>query len=272
MRQWLTDLTTNEVWELRKSDLAQFQEICDSLSSKECFDLWSPKFYCDGPYNYTNPFRLALNRKRKLFEVILEKMEPAHLTKVLSSPDLNLLHVAIGSSLTFSEAEILICQMAKKLDMNQISRCMTVKFCGEGVFSHALNRSLKASTLEALVNLIPNSEELFKLLLSQEPKKGNTPLHLAIENGKIHFATILTILLKPDQLLPLLAIQNRDGLSPLNVCDAKLATDRICSKGSESQLTARILQNHVATLQLMNQPTSSSELVGRFPWFRSNVH
>ena len=162
-----------------------------------------------------------------------------------------------GSPWTFF-AGILICQIAKKLDMNQIGRCMTVKFCGEVVFSHALNRSLKASTLEALVNLIPNSERLFKLLLSQEPKKGNTPLHLAIENGKIHFATILTILLKPDQLLPLLAIQNRDGLSPLDISDTKWTTDsniivsaiHSLSKSSKRQLTAKILQNHVQPCNL----------------------
>ena len=271
MRQLLTDLTVNPMncyhnREFRK----HFKTVCDNLTSNVCFNLWKKPDFCpEGSYQYISPFLNAFSPSftvSPFLHVMLEKLEPHHLKEAITSPDLKILHLAFASS-NWDSANLIIMYINSRLESSKFE-CISVEDDnGKSVIDYAIsNSNVPPSTLDAIIEVIPNTDEFYKHLIVKEPMVGNTPLHNAMEKGYLHLVTKLTTVLKPEQLLALMEIQNNQGKTPLDIAEQKCPTSR-AALFSTRQLMTSILQSHVSNL---TQSEPQSELNGK-PYSHSYI-
>ena len=268
MRQLLTELSANRIHCVHNEKFCKhFKSVCDNLTSEVCFDLWrKPDFCPQGSYHYISPFLNVISQGygvSPILYVMLEKLEPHHLKEVITSPDLKILHLAIASS-AWGAANLIIMHMNTRLESRKYE-CINVEDDeGKSVVGHAIsNMDVLPSTLDAIIEVISNTDEFYKHFIVKEPMVGNTPLHNAIQKGYLHLVKKLTTFLKPEQLLALLEIQNKEGKTPLDIADQKCPTSR-AALFSTRQLMSSILRSHVSDLNKREpQPELNGKLYSR---------
>ena len=265
MRQLLTELTANPsdcLYNVKFS--ARFKAVCDNLTSEVCFDLWKKPDFCpEGSYQYISLFPTVIERAswraNDFLNFMLGKLEPKHLKEAITSPALKILHLAIACS-NWDATNLILIHMDARLE-SSIFDCINIKDDdGKSVVDHVIsNSNVPPSTLDAIIEASSTSDEFYKHLIVKESMDGNTPLHNAMQYGYLHLVTKLTTVLKPEQLLALLKIQNKEGKTPLDIAEQKCPTYR-AALFSIRQLMASILRSHVSNL---TQSTPQPELNGK---------
>ena len=271
MRQLLTELTVNPLNGYHNRELSEhFKAVCDNLTSEVCFDIWRKSDFCpEGSYQYISPFLYVFSPSftvSPFLHVMLEKLEPQHLKEAITSPDLKILHLAFASS-NWDAANLIIRYINARLESSKFE-CISIEDeNGKSVVDHVIsNSNVPPSTLDAIIEAIPNTDGFYKHLIVKESMDGNTPLHNAMEKGYLHLATKLTTVLKPEQLLALLEIQNKQGKTPLDMAEQKCPTYRAALFFTR-QLMASILRSHVSNL---TQSEPQPELNGK-PYSHSYI-
>ena len=265
MRQLLTKLTANPLNCYHSIEFSEhFQTVCDNLTSDVCFDLWKKPDFCpEGSYQYISLFPTVIERAswraNDFLNFMLGKLEPQHLKEAITSPALKILHLAIACS-NWDATNLILIHMDARLE-SSIFDCINIKDDdGKSVVDHVIsNSNVPPSTLDAIIEAISNTNEFYKHLIVKGTRDGNTPLHKAMQDGYLHLARKLTEVLKPEQLLTLLEIQNKQGKTPLDMAEQKCRTSR-ATLLSTRQLMASILQSHVSDL---NQSEQQPELNGK---------
>ena len=267
MRQLLTELTVNPMnGYYNKEFCKHFKTVCDNLTSDVCFNLWKKPDFCpEGSYQYISPFLNVFSPSftvSPFLQIMLEKLEPHHLKEAITSPDLKILHLAFASS-NWDAANLIIMHIKARLDTSKFE-CISVEDDdGKDIVDHVISDpDVPPSMLDAIIEAIPKTDDFYKHLIVKESMDGNTPLHNAMQYGYLHLVTKLTTVLKPEQLLALLEIQNEQGKTPLDMAEQKCPTSQ-AALSSTRQLMASILRSHVSNLiQSVPQP----ELNGK-PYF-----